>query len=196
MKRIFIVHGWGGSPQEPIHSWLKKSLEQSYVVSVISPLMPKTDNPIINKWVHHLSEQVGKCDENTFFFGHSIGCQTIMRYLEGLPRGQRAGGAVFLSGWFNLDNMESDEEERIARPWIKDPINFNKVKYACSKFEVIISDDEPYGYVKENAEIFKKELGAKVTIEHGKGHYTEGEGITEIPSVLDKLVKMAHLTSK
>ena len=192
MKRIFIVHGWGGSPQEEIHKWLKKELSKNKEVKVFSPQMPDTDNPEIDSWVNYLSKQVGTCDENTFFFGHSIGCQTIMRYFETLKVGQKAGGAVFLSGWFDLDNMETVEEKRIAKPWIKTPIDFKKVKEVCKKIEVIISDDEPYGYVKENSEKFKKELNANVIIEHGKGHYTESEGIFSIETALNSLLKIAN----
>ncbi len=192
-KRIFIVHGWGGSPNEPIHQWLKKELSTFSEVEVISLVMPETDNPAIKRWVEHLSRSVGICNEHTFFFGHSIGCQTIMRYLETLSRTQKAGGAVFLSGWFNLDNMESEEEKKIAKPWIETPIDFKKVKRACSKIEVIISDNEPYGYVEENTRTFKEECNAKVTIVHGKGHFTESEGVTQIPEARNALIAIAHL---
>jgi predicted alpha/beta hydrolase family esterase len=194
-KRIFIVHGWGGSPNEPIHQWLKKELSTFSEVEVISLAMPETDNPVIERWVEYLSRSVGICNEHTFFFGHSIGCQTIMRYFETLPTTQRAGGAIFLSGWFNLDNMESEEEKKIAKPWIETPLDFVKIKRVCNKIEVIISDDEPYGYVQENAHIFRKELNAQVTIEHGKGHFTQSDGILEIPEVLSRLVALAHLNN-
>ena len=189
-KRIFVVHGWGGNPNEKIHIWLKRALLKNKDIEVISPSMPETNNPKIISWVNYLSQQVGKCDENTFFFGHSIGCQAIMRYFESLENGEKAGGAVFLSGWFNLDNMESKEEENIAKSWIETPINFEKIKKVCNKFEVIISDDEPYGYVEENSNKFRKELNANITIEHGKGHFTKGEGVTQIPEVLNKINKI------
>ncbi|MEK6909328.1 MAG: alpha/beta hydrolase [Nanoarchaeota archaeon] len=191
VKRVIIVHGWEGSPNEPIHQWLKKELVNRGI-KVISPFMPDTMHPKINDWVNHLSKEVDQADPNTFFFGHSIGCQTIMRYLETLNEDQKVGGAVFLSGWFNLDNMESKNEKEIAKPWIKNPINFNRIKKVCNKIEVIISDDEPYGYVNENAERFKKELNANITIEHGKGHFTANEGITQIPEALERIMKLVN----
>lgn len=191
MKRVFIVHGWGGSPNEAIHAWLKKELADDGV-KVFALQMPNSDNPQIEPWVKFLAKKVGKCDSDTYFFGHSIGCQTIMRYLENL-KNQKAGGAVFLSGWFDLDNMETDEEKHIAGSWIDTPIDFKKVRAACSHFEVIISEDEPYGYVKENTKKFKKELGAKVTLEDGYGHYTEEDGVREIPQVLETLTRMIGL---
>lgn len=189
MKRVFIVHGWGGNSDEVIHTWLKKELSKKGI-AVVSPNMPDTNHPKIDSWVNYLAKQVGKCDEDTLFFGHSIGCQPIMKYFETLKHTQKAGGAVFLSGWFNLDNMETDEEKKIAKPWIETPIDFKKVRSVCSDIEVIISDDEPYGFVKENTATFKKELNARVTIEHGKGHFTESEGVREIPEVLKILTRM------
>jgi predicted alpha/beta hydrolase family esterase len=190
MKRVIIVHGWGGSPNEAIHLWLKKELIKKGI-KVISPFMPDTNHPKINSWVNHLSKEIGVLDEDTVLFGHSIGCQAIMRYLE-TQKDKKAGGAVFLAGWFNLDNMEGDEEKEIAKDWIESKINFKKIKEVCNKFEVIISDDEPYGFVKENAEKFKKSLDANVTIEHAKGHFTESEGITQIPEVLDKILSLLN----
>jgi len=29
VKRIFIIHGWGGSPDEPLLRWLKSELEKN-----------------------------------------------------------------------------------------------------------------------------------------------------------------------
>ena len=43
-KRIFIVHGWGGFPEEGWFPWLKKDLEQKeFEVHVTQ--MPKADKP-------------------------------------------------------------------------------------------------------------------------------------------------------
>lgn len=42
MKKVYIVHGWDGSPEEPMLQWLKVNLEEKgYVVEV--PKMPVFD---------------------------------------------------------------------------------------------------------------------------------------------------------
>src|SRR3989338_5705049 len=120
MKRVFIVHGWGGSSHSGWQPWLKTALEK-LGYQVFCPDMPDTDTPIIDKWVNHLAETVGVPDSETFFIGHSIGCQTILRYLETIDT--PVGGAVFVAGWFNLENMESDEEKETAGPWIETLMN-------------------------------------------------------------------------
>ncbi|HEY4501322.1 MAG TPA: alpha/beta hydrolase [Candidatus Paceibacterota bacterium] len=82
-KRIIIVHGWGGSPTADWVEWATEAFrEKEY--EVITPEMPDTNHPIIEKWVGHLKSVVGTVDENTYFIGHSIGCQTIMRFIETL----------------------------------------------------------------------------------------------------------------
>ena len=115
MKKIFIVHGWGGRPNEPWLAWLKKELENRGM-AVVVPEMPDPENPKIEAWVLHLSQVVGLPDANTCFVGHSIGCQTILRYLQTLNT--QVGQVVFVAPWFSLkeDSYESDEERAIAKP--------------------------------------------------------------------------------
>src|SRR3989338_169649 len=99
MKRVFIVHGWGGHPEEGWFPWLKKELEAKGF-KVFVPQLPDAENPRIQKWVPKLAETVGVPDEETYFVGHSMGCQTIARYLESLPAEIKIGGAIFVAGFF------------------------------------------------------------------------------------------------
>ncbi|MDP3997257.1 MAG: alpha/beta hydrolase [bacterium] len=184
-KRVFIIHGWGGKPDEHWIPWLKSQLEAKGF-EVLVPAMPDTDEPIIDKWVNRLSEIVGELDEQTNFIGHSIGCQTIMRYLA-TQEGKKAGTCVFIAGWFKLENLESAEEERIAAPWLKDDIDFQKVLSVTKKFIVINSSNDNYGAVTENQNLFEQNLGAKVTILPNKGHFTAVDGIIKLPEVLAAL---------
>jgi len=187
-KRIFIIHGWGGNNKEPQLVWLAKELSKKGF-SVQVPEMPNTDNPKIKEWTSYLAKLVGKLDENTYFIGHSIGCQTIMRYLE--SANEKAGGCLFIAGWFNLLGLESQEEVEIARQWIKNPINFEKVKNNAKKITVLLSSNEPYGYVNENEKIFKEKLGAKVIILKDRGHFAPDDGTIEIPEALEEFLKIA-----
>ena len=91
----------------------------------------------------HLAQLVGEPDEQTFFVGHSIGCQTILRYLESLPADKKVGGAVFVAGWFVLGDLETEEEKIIGKPWVETPIDFNAIKSATNNFVVIFCDNDP-----------------------------------------------------
>ena len=190
MKRVFIVHGWASSPEDGWFPWLKKELEQKgFQVEV--PAMPDPDEPKIESWVQALSEAVGRADEDTFFVGHSIGCQTILRFLERLPADQKIGGMALVAGWLTLQGLETDEEEEMARPWLEKPIQFEKVKAQAGSIVALFSDDDPF-VPRENEELFEKRLGAKIIVEHGKGHFSEGDGVKELPSALEAVLAMAQ----
>lgn len=185
MKRVFIVHGWDFKPEMNWYPWLKKELEKKgYEVSV--PTMPNTSEPRIDKWISHLKKVVGRIDKETYFVGHSIGCQAIMRFLEKENPSVKIPKAIFVAGWFKLGNLEDEEVKEIAKPWLEENINFNKIKQKIEKLVVILSDNEPYNYVKENGIAFKDRLGAKVVVLMNKGHFTTDDDVKEIKEVLNE----------
>lgn len=190
MKQVFIIHGWGGNPEEGWFPWLEKELEKKgYLVSI--PTMPNTNEPVIKKWVSHLSKIVGTVDEETYFVGHSIGCQAIMRYLETLPNNAKVRGVIFVAGWFNLteDTWDETYTKEIANPWIKEPINFDKIKKLTRKIVEIASDNDPYVPLSDK-DIFKKKLGAEIIVLHNSGHISGEDGIKKLPSVLKSILEV------
>jgi len=186
-KRVFIIHGWDGSPEEGWFPWLKQELEQrEYIVFV--PAMPETEDPKITVWVDKLRSVVGVPDKETYFVGHSIGCQTILRYLEALPVEQKVGGVVFVAGWLALKNLEEDDV-LIAKPWLETAIDFEKVELHTNKMVAIFSDNDSVVPFEENKKFFTERVGAKVIVESQKGHFNGSDGITELPSALNSLLE-------
>ena len=187
-KRVFIIHGWDGYPEEGWFPWLKKELtKRGFAVEV--PRMPKASEPTIGRWVSYLKKLVEQADENTYFVGHSIGCQTIIRYLASLTRDTEIGGGVFVAGWFTLMN-QTEEEKRIAKPWFKTSINFKKAKRHTKKFLAIFSDNDDVVPLN-NKIIFRKKLGTKTITQHNKGHFSGGDGIKKLPAALEAILKMS-----
>ena len=186
-QRVFIVHQWSGSPEEPMNEWLENALENKGF-DALALHMPNPDEPKINDWVNHLGESVGKLDKNTYFIGHSVGCQTIMRYLE--KQKNACGGAVFTAGWFTLQGLEDAESERIIAPWLETEINLEKVKKNLPHLSAIFSDNDPFVPLSDK-EIFKATLGAHIIVEHDKGHYTEGDGVLKNETALKELLRIA-----
>lgn len=182
---MFIIHGWGSNPKDDFFPWLKRELEQKNF-EVFVPEMPNTDNPKIEEWVPFLINAVGEPDENTYFIGHSIGCQTIIRYLEKIDK--KIGGVVFVAGWFILSNLETEEEKIIGNPWIETPIDFEKVGKTTNNFIAIFSDNDPVVPLEENKKIFETKFNAKIIVEHDKGHFNASEGVKELPVVMDSIL--------
>lgn len=177
MKKAYLVHGWGGSSEGGWFEWLKEELSKKGF-SVIAFDMPNTDHPKIEEWVEYLEENIKDVDEKTYFIGHSVGCQTIIRFLEKLHKSKKIAGCVFVAGWFGLINLEPEELE-IAHPWTNTKIEFSRILDHCNNFLAIFSNNDPYVHLDE-AEKFRKNLGAKIIIKHNQGHFNETEKISEI----------------
>lgn len=190
-KRIIIVHGWDGTPQENWFPWIKAQLDKKgFIVSV--PQLPDPGNPRIFNWVPALAKTVGKADKNTYFIGHSMGCQTIARYLEALPENVKVGGAVFVAGFFKrLTGLENDPDvQETDKHWLTAPINLDKVKSHINKSIAIFSDNDPYVPL-DNQDDFRNKLGSKIVIEHNMGHFNASAGFKELPIALKSVLEIA-----
>ncbi|HEB46842.1 MAG TPA: hypothetical protein ENI22_00035, partial [Candidatus Pacearchaeota archaeon] len=180
---------WEGYPEEGWYPSLKKELEKKgFEVNI--PTMPDTDEPRIKPWVSKIAEIVGKPDNETYFVGHSIGCLAILRYLQTLPEETKIGGVVFVAGFFELSELETEEEKIIVKPWLETPIYFDKIKRTTNNFVAIFSDDDPY-VPKKNVNTYKEKLGAKIIMEKGKGHFAGDDNIKELPIVLEELLRIS-----
>jgi len=190
-KRVFIVHGWGGYPKEGWFPWLKKELtKKGFDVNVLK--MPETQHPKIKLWTSFLKKNVGKLNNNAFFVGHSIGCQTILRYLE--KENKKCGGIILVAPWIYL-NMTAIEEEgkesvKIANAWIKKPIDFVKIKKLKIKFVSVFSDNDEW-VTLDNLKVFEKELYSNIIVMHKKGHFSGEDKVKKLPVVLKELLDMA-----
>ncbi|MBI2529833.1 MAG: alpha/beta hydrolase, partial [Candidatus Diapherotrites archaeon] len=137
VKRAFLIHGFRGRPNRGWRPWLKKELGKlGFSVSV--PAMPDANNPKMNAWVKHLADVVGTPDKDCYFIGHSLGCITILRYLESLGKNKKVGGAVLVAG-FSDDLGIKELHDFFTRP-----VDWKKIKSNCRKFVAIHSDNDPY----------------------------------------------------
>lgn len=171
-KKVFLIHGWGGSSRGDWFPWLKSELEKKKIkVKVFD--MPRTNHPKIEEWVNFLRKNISpaEIDEDTYFIGHSIGCQTILRYLEKLHRNKKIGGCIFVAGFFELIGL-NQKELAIAHPWMTSKIHYERILEHCNRFLCIFSDNDPYVLLQE-AEKFKERLGAKILILKGREHFNE-----------------------
>jgi len=186
-KKIILVHGWGGNPKNAWFPWLKRELEK-LGDEVIVPSMPNSSEPDVSFWVEYLTGISDSIDENTYFVGHSIGCLTIIKYLENLSKNVKIGGVIFVAGFFTLQNLETDEELEIARPWLNLKIDYERVKSHTDNFFALFSDDDLDVSI-ENVKFFEERLGARTLVQTGKGHFSDDDGVFEVPVVLEELSK-------
>jgi len=200
-KRIFLIYGWDGYPEENWFPWLKRELEaRSFSAQdgpasgweVFVPKLSDSSNPRINIWIPEIAKAVGTPDENTFFVGHSMGCQAICRFLESLPEGMRIGGAVFVAGFFKrLTGIEDIEDQKATeKHWLSAPIDFTKVKSRLQKSIAIFSDNDPFVPL-DNQGDFRDKLGSKIIVEHQAGHFRTSDGVVEPTVILESVLNLA-----
>ncbi len=194
MKKVFIIHGWGGNPEEGWLPWAKAELEKrGFEVHI--PAMPdayEKKQPTIEDRINVIQEVAGQPDENTYFIGHSVGCQSIDRYLETLSPETRIGGVVYVAGWLTLKGLDDyeDEDRNAAKPWIETPIDFAKVKMISPKSVAIFTKDDPFVDI-QNAEFYKEKLGSTIIILESGGHLNDESNTKELPQVVEAITKMS-----
>jgi len=192
MNKIYIVHCWGGTKDDGWYPWLDKKISNENN-EVIRFNMPNTENPKIEEWVSELDKQVDILDENTYFIGHSIGCQTILRYLQ-IKNVDRIGGILFVAPWLDLlpEAMEDEDSYNTAYPWIHTDINFDKIKSITNNINCIFSDDDYFVSLSQK-ERFEELLNAKTIVVSGKGHISSEDGINELLEIYDKALEMIKM---
>ena len=183
MKKVYLIHGWGGSDSsEGWFGWLKQNLKKKGY-EVIGFNMPNTDIPVIEEWIGFLKENIKDIDENTYFIGHSIGCQAALRFIETFNENIKIAGCILVAPWMELDKNTIEEEGEevieIAKPWMEIPIDFEKIKKHCNRFLAIFSDDDPYVPLNE-VDKFKEKLNAQTIVKNNQEHFNQVESIPEI----------------
>lgn len=184
MTQVIIVHGFKGKPDTNWKPWLKAKLEESGV-SVEVPEMPKSDNPIANGWVQKLSDTVGQSNDTTYLVGHSLGCITILRYLESLNEGQKIDGCVFIAGFTGRFSKYNGGHDT----FFDHELDWEAIKTRCDTFIALHSSNDK-NVELEQLNLFKEKLNAKTILVEGMGHFGSADGVYEVPLVFDELNKL------
>ena len=182
MKKIYIIHCWDGTSNDGWYPWIEKQLN-NIDTKVIRFDMPNTETPTIEEWVDTLNSKVDNLDENTYFIGHSIGCQTIMRYLE-TKEVCKIGGILLVAPWLDLlpEAVADEESYNIAQPWINTFINFEKIKQFTNNISCIFSNDDYFVSLDQEKE-FKNKLNAKTIVVKNKGHISQDDDVYELEEI-------------
>ncbi|RJQ19040.1 serine hydrolase family protein [Candidatus Woesearchaeota archaeon] len=186
MKRVFIIHCWGGTPKDNWYSWLKAQLEkEGFAVEV--PAMPDTEHPRRETWVPLLKKRIGKPDKDTYLVGHSIGCSAILRYLE---ENGPVGGCLLVAGFFEVTwpHVPTKEDKALMDGWTG-PLDEGAVRKNAGDLRCLFSDNDPWVPLS-NVKKFEERLGAKAVVERKQGHYSNG--MATVPTALKMLLEMAR----
>jgi len=182
-RPLFIVPRWAGRPDTDFYSWLEAQVREARqgISSVRTLDMPNPAQPTIEAWVGALARAVGPTPEpSTLLMGHSVGCQTVIRYLASLPPGHVIDGVLLVAGWWDVDKPW----ESIV-PWIETPVELARVRAAARRFVVLLSDNDPFtADHARNRRLWEERLGAEVVLAPGARHFNNPRE----PAVLETLL--------
>lgn len=190
-KRIFIVHGWGGSPYNDWLPWAKYALaDLGYTVTV--PLMPDPDNPKIGEWVPFLKKMIIRPNWETVLIGHSLGCKAVLLYLQSLAYNQVVDKVILVAGRISGESKErlTLGEQALIKPWNRIDWHFDQIKeHLVNGIYAILSDNDTNVDLKENKKAYEEKLGAEVIIQKRMGHFKQDDNVNELPILLDLVGK-------
>ena len=94
-KQVYIVHGYGSTPDDHWFKWLKEELKK-HKIKAYRIAMPSPDNPNIDDWIATLKKQVNVTPE-TVIVEHSLGRITIVDFLLEIKKEPK--GIVLVGGY-------------------------------------------------------------------------------------------------
>lgn len=180
MRKVFIIHGFEGSPNGGWRPWLMGELQKKEIYACALS-MPKPQKPICKEWVEEISRYVkGNINDEIDLVGHSLGVPAILRFLETF-KGKKISRVVLVSG-----PCEKTGNKKIDN-FLNKPFDFKKIKTTAKKFTVIHGDNDPRVSINE-AHTITKALNAQLIIIKNGGHLNGSSGRYSLPECLGVLL--------
>ncbi|MFP3918353.1 alpha/beta hydrolase [Lysinibacillus telephonicus] len=175
MNRLYLIDGYGGSPEI---NWLS-NIEQKYKNRFDIQIIPYTNPTEANvvQWDLDLERGI-EAPKDAYFICHSLGCITFLRYLQ--RHGIKIKGAILVSGFKN--EIEAFPQFNPYFKGLKEVSWKDLIGDAyviSSKTDQIIN----WKFTYELADVLESPF---ILLPHG-GHFSSGEGIVEMP-VIEKLI--------
>jgi predicted alpha/beta hydrolase family esterase len=173
--KIYLVPRWAGNIHSDWYDSIFELIKNKYNITIERLEMPNWNEPNIEESIEYLSNQVKELNNQSYFIGHSVGCQAIIRFLIKQFEKNcdlRIGGCLFVAGWFEVDNPWNT-----LKPWIdlKD-IDFKLISKKLNFNKLVLSDNDPFttNYLK-NKRLWEEKINSEVEIYPDRKHFNESE---------------------
>jgi uncharacterized protein len=184
-KQVYIIHGYGATPDNHWFPWLKEKLTADGATADILEL-PTPLSPNLNEWLDYLSQHAAPLTKDTYLVAHSLGCVALLKHLLQVTPKEQIGGLILVSGFTkSLPGLELLDE------FTQEQLDYSQVIAMTTNRAVIASKDDsivPYSFSKELAE----EVDAALYPVESGGHFLDSDGFTELPVVYDVLRDMMN----
>jgi predicted alpha/beta hydrolase family esterase len=168
---IYLIPRWGGKIHSDWYDWFGAEIMERYGLSVIVLDMPNWNQPDVEESVNYLLSQISHIDKLTYFIGHSVGCQVVIRYLIarlGQDRTLEIGGILLVAAWFMVDRPWDT-----INPWIANKgLDYRSLAERVRSRKVVLSDNDPFtpNYA-ENKKLWVDRINASVTVYPQRAHF-------------------------
>jgi len=179
--KIYLIHGYTASPDSNWFQDFKKKLENENIEICILN-MPNSQNPKLSEWINHLEKSINDINEQTIFVGHSLGCVTILNFLNN-------SNATKIKGLFLVSGFVESSPISALNEFVKPPLNYNYLKQLTpNNIAISAIDDDiiPYEYSKTMAE----KLNASFTLLKEGKHFIDRDNFTEFPFLIEEVQKL------
>ncbi|WP_322924200.1 RBBP9/YdeN family alpha/beta hydrolase [Paenibacillus campi] len=182
-SKVYIVHGYMATPQHHWFAWLQEQLAQHHIAADILAL-PNSSAPDVEQWLTYVQQHVTEPNHDTFLVGHSLGCVTILNYLQRIGYAGEVGGAVLVSGFDqSIPNLPALDR------FVQEPLHYEQLTERIRQRAVIAAEDDnivPFEYSVNLAERLQAQL---YRVQQG-GHFLDVDGYVQFPLVYDLLWRM------
>lgn len=191
MKKVYIIHGFGGVPNGGWLPWLMLELGKRNIWACALP-MPNSNDPIQTEWTAFMHSLIGEPDKNIFIIGHSLGGPAVLRYMESLEINIHLGGVVLVSSFIEPLNIdEPDSDFRKIDNFVVPEINLENIRNIPNKMIVLHGKKDtvvPFSHSEKIAQKMNCEI---VLIPEGDHFSQKTEPICyEFPEALEALLKI------
>jgi len=182
MNKVFLIHGFEGSPNGGWRPWLMTKLNE-HDVWAYSLSMPNPEKPILKEWLDEIKRQIEKNkNDNIYLVGHSLGGTAILRYLE-ICDEKNIKGAILVS------TPSEKNQLREIDNFLETDFDYETIKRQVKNIVVINGDDDPYVPTLSAKHVAQETDGKLILIPNGK-HLNDSSGFRDLPECLNALLEM------
>lgn len=179
-KRVFIVHGYMAKASDHWFGWLKDVLTMNSIKTEIL-MMPNSDNPDSTVWQETLTKKIDRIDKQTFIVAHSLGCISVLRYLNNHSEFE-LGGLILVSGFNSKLPALPQLDKFIKESRLTDNLSLN-----IGRTVVFASTDDPF-VPMEMTKALAESLDGKYIQVESAGHFLGSDGYINFSELLNELM--------
>ncbi|MCL3781317.1 serine hydrolase family protein [Prolixibacteraceae bacterium JC049] len=179
---IYLIHGYTASKTSNWFPSFEAEMQNENVeVTVLD--MPNSNNPVFHEWINHIEKSIKAYDANSIFIGHSLGCTTILSYLNRNRINTNIKGMFLISGF-----VEETPIPELAE-FIEDELDYNYlINLTQNRIAISAKDDDivPFDYSMRMAEKLKSQF---ILLDEGK-HFIDRDNFTDFPFLVNEVKKL------